>query len=403
MIFKVTTDHINLSRFDNDETCSAFTQYIQGLKFAVDSALAVKVQDIYGLEQRIKAEVHLFYDCVENGEAYVKLWSVDPSLKTLFAFGPARCLDQRKTYAKETLAAPATMPSRSHRRAQTLESGSKSESPQSERTPTNSGESGDAESETSSTVTYQLPDVYLPKFRWIHVPANNMYWFEKIITAVEIECERNRLNAAEQGIDKLLEMAPDPPTPTEYAEPTRDLIEDPTLATLDPLASTYQKAIEVVKAKDEQSPVENVIEAVKNTKKAAQLIKMTLAAKNERTTFDMPETALLAEEFGERARILEAAKPEQEGQPFAHPNDVREAVKQERQRDKLGATLLNKRVWNSKQIEQRHDHPHGRYMEPHCEIFFPKKAGIQPRGLTCQLTSPRNFPQMCLYVRSTES
>jgi hypothetical protein len=261
---------------------------------------------------------------------------------------------------------------------------------------------GDAESETSSTVTYQLPDVYFPKFRWIHVPANNMFWVEKVIAAVELELERMRLKAAGKGMDRLIKKAPDPPTLTEYAKSARDLIKDPTLAMLDPLASTYQKAIEVVKAKDEQSTVENVIDAVKNTKKAAQLIKMTSETKNERTMLSLPETTLLAEEFRERARILEAAKPEEEGQPFAYFNDVREAVKQERERDKLGATLLNKQVWNSKQVGQRHDLPHGRYMDPHCEIFFPKKAAIQPRGHTSQLTSPRDFPQMCLYVRSTE-
>jgi hypothetical protein len=404
----VPTDHINLPQLGPDSRSAAFTNYIQELARSVDVALAVKMQDFYGLDRRIKAEIHLFYDCVENDETYMKLWSVAPSLKTLFAFGPTKCLEQRKDSAKETLETPIEAPpgcptTKPRCRAGNGDNNSQP-SPSTEQPPSGSTrDSGDNESETSSTLTYQLPDISTPRFRWIHVPANNMFWVEKVIQAVELEREKHRLNVAVKGVEDRLATAPQAPTPKKYAKTTRYLIDDPGRATLDPLASHLQKALKSIQGKGEEPPVENLVEAVTSPKKAVKLLTTILTDKNERNTLNLAETALLAEDYGERARALEAAIPKDEGQPFNYFNDMREAVKDGRHERKLGDTLLHKRVWNSKQVEARHGIPHGRYMEPYCEIFFPKSAPLQHYTRTAAIPSPSDFPQMSLYVSPVAS
>lgn len=63
----------------------------------------------------------------------------------------------------------------------------------------------------------------------------------------------------------------------------------------------------------------------------------------------------------------------------------------------LARALMDNRIWNARQNKPRHGAPHGRFMNPHAEVFLPKKSDVKEHSLN-QLVSPLNCPQLVVYV-----
>ncbi|ORY17310.1 cora-like Mg2+ transporter protein-domain-containing protein [Clohesyomyces aquaticus] len=425
----VKGDHASLPRFGDDPNSSTFHQYIDGLRDHISQMSGKIERDPRWLERELKVEVHLFYELNEEKQSTIKLWSVTPFLRGLINDGPGACLERRVELAVKDASnddGEEDGPSRTHtpsrrRGASTsndtpprLHSGSTLVGPGNHNghsptlLTTNLGEAtdGDAdetESNNSTPSTYKLPDLGHSHFRWIHVPANNMIWVEKIFQSVERDRERKRFaEAAEsiQGVEGQSEMATSPEsedgTCFTPSEKQIGLLEDPARAQL-------LKAAEIIDRHDKPVDAPGLKAAIADPQKGAALIKVAQSVPAPKSPAIIPEAAQTIDDIRERAVFLEVTKDNLRRGETVQTETIAKAIRDERKKPGLGSAVLDKHYWNRKQVNSRHGLPHGRYMQPFCQLFLPHSrsdSGLNMRATMVHvdaMASPIDSPQLCVY------
>ena len=415
------------------------------------------------IEGEIRAEVHMFYDAARPGEpSAIKLWSVNPTLGTLLKQGPDAILNRRvedvpKVTAKEPTKEPsshswniaagpsaadipvvegnttlraaheatATVPPSTVRHSLGSQASLiNADRPSSDYSPPDSPEGrpdtvahvgyvhdppqspqditphNDGESD-SEAAAYPLPEPSQIRFRWIHIPANNMLWAENTILAVEKEREAARLKRAQKGDVStspalLTKVISDAKASKHISNPS-DVLANPLT---NPAASLLLKAKRALQRQPENASTHVLSEAVQDPAKAASLLKASQeGVQDPRNTSRLADASLTVEDLREQASMLETSQAlEQNDQslPVTAFAILNQTVVNERKKPRLSYSLLNDRVWDLKQFLP-HGKPHGGYMEPHFQMFLPKDIE-DTTGDSDGLSSPIDTAQLCIYV-----
>ncbi|KAF2464298.1 uncharacterized protein BDR25DRAFT_346785 [Lindgomyces ingoldianus] len=422
----VKADHATLPRFGDDPNSQTFHQYIDGLREHISKSSGKTDRDPRWLENELKVEVHLFYELNEGNQSTVKLWSVNPTLRDLINDGPGMRLERRvdlavnepqgndaRVHPEDSSHANIEsngMPSNNKNRARKY-TGSTLASPQKDdfrpqmHVVTDLGQSANGEadetgSNSSTPSAYKLPDLGHAHFRWIHVPANNMIWVEKIFQAVERDRERKRFKEVAESVKGVEEM----PEATDSAASESDLHSTPVEGLLeDPAKSQLLKAVEVIQQQDKPVEAPGLNAAVKDPRKGVALLKIAQNVPSPKISSIIPEATQAIEDIRERAVFLEVTKERTQRGETLRGDVIAKAIREERSKPRLASAVLDKQYWNWKQVTSRHGLPHGRYMQPFCQLFLPQspsESGLNMRGTTVHIASvasPIESPQLCLY------
>ncbi|OCK85213.1 hypothetical protein K432DRAFT_439422 [Lepidopterella palustris CBS 459.81] len=460
-VITVDSDHACLPRFGDDPSSVTFIKYIAELRNVIDR-LALKGQrDPKWLENELKVEVHLFYDLFEEDQASVKIWSVYPYLRNLLNEGPAACLEGRVNRAVENQETneshprqsptntpdystattlrldrplspkrPEIAPNLTAQPIQTEEpqfSDKRSSQPHVLNMQENlnsdadfkianpeprihvdtdierhsNQDENDTGSETSTPTAYKLPDISQSRFRWIHIPANNMVWVEKIFQAVEKERELKRFNKAAESTHSVEDMpySPESQMPETEEIPTAEL----SVPLEDPAKSHLLKAAELLSKKNDPIEAPRLGEAIRDPRKATRLLKASQTVPDPREAALIPEASQVIEDLREKSTYLEVSKELVQKGEFPQPIFIANAIQEERNKPRLGSSLLDKQFWISKQYNSRHGLPHGRFMQPFFQLFMPRipsESGLTMRNSVhiSPMASPIESPQLCVYL-----
>jgi hypothetical protein len=222
-VVNVNSDHSKLCRFGEASRPTSFIEYVDDLKSMIDGISTYGEQDLSWVEQHVIVDLHLFYDA--------KIWSFYPNLQGLVRKGPREYV-RRKLRALEEAAideanvpvdgeeqqsapvivisppdvdAPAApspilgelpdivskekgmrsieieVPGNQERR------GTTTSTPAQPTLHLPASDQARSDHDLHKQTAYKLPDQKLFRFRWMHVPANNMIWVPQLFQAVAEE------------------------------------------------------------------------------------------------------------------------------------------------------------------------------------------------------------------------
>lgn len=426
----VRAAHAALPRFGDDPNCDAFKDYIDQLQIQVKKLGAVGKEgfDPKWLEHELHVDVHRFHDLVEDGQTSVKLWSVRPTLHELLELGPESCLNNRVAAALQTSSpslAPGkhdvthpvnepqnpmptpvsrdaatttkpmleiktenpTSPSNGGRSSHSMDGppptastlvggdGNEPSQPthgeQSEGISDHDDDDDDAQSDASSPSAYSLPES--SRFRWIHIPCNNMVWVDKLFLVVEREREKRGFEKVAEStpIMAAIEIDPEEPIPENLvmSETPTELLEHPLE---NPLASHLLKAKELVEQEGLSAP--DLKEALMDPRAQTKLLKLAQDLPARKKTNLIPEATQMVEDTRENRIIVETVKEQIEEGRCPDLGLINERLREDRNKPRLSSAVLDEEYWLLKQMTSRHDLPHGRFMEPSCYVFLPKSS-----------------------------
>jgi len=220
LVVYVDAHHGNVARFGDQDNCIAFQYYMEGLHALLAGLSKERKPDTGWVEQRVvvPVKVHVFFDPpepIEPGPAIakaIKVFSRYTTLRTLLKLGPTGCIRQRlqgrpEPSAQEQGAAIPTQPGTQPLQRLVIPP------PDADYTPIDdSGDehfpfpvsdptrSASAEAGPSSSVdqrdTYKLPDLLHSRFRWIHVPCNNMSFVPKVFQTIAEDLNEPTITSA---------------------------------------------------------------------------------------------------------------------------------------------------------------------------------------------------------------
>jgi hypothetical protein len=114
---------------------------------------------------------------------------------------------------------------------------------------------------------------------------------------------------------------------------------------------------------------------------------------------ELADLGPLIEDTRERISMVKAAQNlPRTASPKTTLVTLNRAVIKERRTPSTTSALLKPVDWNFKQKEAGHGCPHGRYMWPSFQVFYPKNSTDEIRADTNPKFSPINILQAYLYV-----
>jgi len=323
------------------------------------------------LGKRTLVKCYQFYEVHRSSRHVVKLLAAQngtstdtPSLNQMLKEGPARLI-QNRTKAL----------------SQQLHDISRSEQPESE-TLVQKGShphiqsSNSTEGSSSSTPTsdeteslasaWDFPEPSTYKFRWTHIPANNMRWVEKVLGAIEREIEESNKEREEKKdapSANAIQLDEGDGTGNKVTKWLNEMVNNPIGYAAGPILVGGAQKIQ-----NEQTSTFDVLK--KALEDPAELKKVIIEANpdgNGEATdkVDVDNTR-------EQVAMLRAVNEIRPGaQPIQVWEKMRDAAMAPRTAVSLTGTLLKPTNWNFKQKVAIHKKLHGRFMQPGVEIFVP--------------------------------